>query len=67
MLSIEMSIISYQTQKTPWISSPVTATGADTCLYRDYWHHYFILSETVRGNMTKNKSTVKPENKLVVA
>jgi hypothetical protein len=66
MLFIEMSIISCQTQKPPWVSSPVAATGTDTDVCRDFWHHDFILSETVRGNMTKKKSPVKPENKLVV-
>jgi hypothetical protein len=67
MLSIEMSMRSCQTQKTPRVSSPIAATGTDTDVCQDYWHHDFILSETVRGNMAKKKSTVKSENKLVVA
>jgi hypothetical protein len=61
MLSNEIPVTSCQTQKSPWVSSPAAATGTDTDVCQDYWHHDFILSETDRdrGNMTKKKLTVK--------
>jgi len=65
MPSIEVSIISCPTQKNPGVSSPAAATGNNTVFCQDYWHHDFILFKTDRGNMTKKKSTVKPENKFL--
>jgi hypothetical protein len=43
MPSIQVSKISRPTQKNPGVSSPAAATGTDTGVCKDYWHHDFIL------------------------
>jgi len=43
MSAIQVSEISYPTQKTPGVSSPEAATGTDTGFFWNYWHHDDIL------------------------
>jgi hypothetical protein len=57
--------MSCPTQKKPRVSSPAAATGTDTGVCQYYWYHDFILFKTDRGNMPKNESDVKSENKFL--
>jgi len=43
MSAIQVSGISYPTQKNPGVSSPEAATRADTGVFLIRWHHDFIL------------------------
>jgi hypothetical protein len=43
MSAIQVSEISYPTQKNPGVSSPEAATGTDTGVFLIRWHHDFIL------------------------
>jgi hypothetical protein len=43
MLSSQLSKISRPTHKSPEVSSPAAATGTDTGVCKNYWHHDFIL------------------------